>query len=285
MQRCLKKIPGYVRNIIDDHSVITMDEHISREICIHGKEWDALHEGYFSDTKIACPLIEKIEDAISKSCPEVIVDLGGGTGYLLSQLLPRCLKTDIRLVNLDCSEAQLEMARSRGLHVLRGSIDSFRRTDIDREARSFLYIMRSVLHYYGKTGLIPVLRHIRSQAREGELFVHQTASFANNMESACMNLLYKKMHTIKWYPTVQELYGCLMNTGWSVLSVSCAGTLQLTSHDLAKRYKLGEHDVRQICDEVTTKVGEMEKVFSLCEGGFCAYLHYRIYVCAAAPLL
>jgi SAM-dependent methyltransferase len=262
-----------------------MDEQINREICIHGKEWDTFHEGYFSDTTIACPLIEKIEDAISESCPEVVVDLGGGTGFLLSQILHRGLKKNIRLVDLDCSDAQLEIARSRGLHVLKGSIDSFTRTDVDKGAQRVLYIMRSVLHYYGKTGLTPVLQHIRGQAREGELFVHQTASFAHNVEAACMNLLYKKMRTLKWYPTVQELSSCLIDTGWSVLSVSPVGALQLSSHDLAKRYNLDTRDVRDICDEIMTEVGEMEKVFSLCEGGFCAYLHYRIYVCAAAPLL
>ena len=261
-----------------------MDEQIDREICIHGKEWDTFHEGYFSDTSIAAPLIDKIEDAIRESCPDIIVDLGGGPGFLLCQILRRSLKNDVRLVNLDCSDAQLEIARSRGLHVLQGSIDSFRRNDVGQEERRFLYIMRSVLHYYGQQGLIPVLRHIRSQSREGELFVHQTASFEHTREAACMNLLYKKMHTIKWYPTVQELSGCLLNTGWSVLSVSHVGALPLRSHDLEKRYHLDKRDIRDICDGITTKAEEIDKVLSLCEGGFCAYLHYHIYVCAAAPL-
>ena len=262
-----------------------MDEQVNREICIHGKEWDSFHEGYFSDTTIAFPLLEKIEYALSESCPDVVIDLGGGTGFLLSQLLQRGPGKNIRLVDLDCSDAQLEIARSRGLHVVQGSIDSFARTDIDSGAQRVLYIMRSVLHYYGKTGLIPVLRHIRSQAREGEFFVHQTASFAHNEEADCMNLLYRKMRTFKWYPTVQELSSYLMGTGWSLLSVSHAGALPLYSHDLAKRYNLDTHDVRDICNEIMTGVGEMENVFSLCEGGFCAYLHYRIYVCVAAPLL
>jgi len=258
-----------------------MDEQINRELCIHGKEWDALHEGYFSDTKVAGNFIKKIEDAIGSSRPTIVVDLGGGTGFLLSQLLNRGLRNNIRLVNLDCSDAQLEMARSRGIHTVKGSVDSFQRADIDQDGR-FLYIMRSVLHYYGQNGLIPALRHIRSQARDGEFFVHQTASFENDTGSACMNLIYEKMRTAKWYPTIGELSGCLMRTGWSVVSVSPVGALQLTSGDLAKRYKLDEYDIRHICDEIKTKFGEMEHVFSICDGGFCAYLHYRIYVCAAA---
>jgi hypothetical protein len=259
-----------------------MDEQVNRELCIHGREWDLFHEGYFSDTSIAGVLIDRIKDAVDTSHPEVIVDLGGGTGFLLSELSQHDLSSDIRLVNLDCSDAQLEMARSRGIDSVHGSIDTFRRSDIDKGRKKFLYLMRSVLHYYGRNGLIPTLRHLRSQATEGELFVHQTASFENNMGSACMNLIYEKMRTAKWYPTIQELSSCLMRTGWSVLSVSPVGALPLTSRDLAKRYKLDERDVRNICDEITTKFGEMEQVFSLCEDGFCAYLHYRIYICAAA---
>jgi len=261
---------------------MSMDEHIDRETDIHGEHWDALHQGYFSDSEIACPLIDKIEDAIRESRPEVIVDLGGGTGFLLNQILSRGLKGGIRLVNLDCSGAQLKMALSLGLNVLQCSIDRFRRNDIDSEATRFLYIMRSVLHYYGKTGLIPTLRHIRSQASEGELFVHQTASFANTAEAACMNLIYEKMRTGKWYPTVGKLFDCLTTTGWSVRSVSSTGTLSLTSKELARRYKLNEREVGDICDEITKKFGETGKVFSLCEGGFCAYLPYHIYVCVAA---
>jgi hypothetical protein len=261
---------------------MSMDEQINREIGIHGREWDSFHEGYFSDTNIAGTLIDRIKGAINTSHPEVIVDLGGGTGFLLSELSQHDLSSDIRLVNLDCSDAQLEMARSRGIDSVHGSIDTFKRGDIDEEGRRFLYIMRSVLHYYGQNGLIPALRHIRSQAKEGELFVHQTASFDHATDAVCMNLVYEKMRTIKWYPTIKDLSRCLMNTGWSVSSVYPVTTLPLTSQDLTRRYKLDERDLRHICDDITKNFGEADNVFRLCEGGFCAYLHYRIYVCTAA---
>jgi len=258
-----------------------MDEQVNRELCIHGKEWDSFHEGYFSDTSIAGVLIDRIKDAVATSDPEVIVDLGGGTGFLLSELSQHDLSSDIRLVNLDCSDAQLETARSRGIDSVHGSIDTFRRSDIDEGRKKFLYIMRSVLHYYGRNGLIPILRHLRSQAKEGEIFVHQTASFEHEMDAVCMNVIYEKMSTVKWYPTIQDLSKCLTSTGWSVASVYPVFSLPLTSHDLARRYKLEERDVRYICDEISRKFGEMDNVFRLCEGGFCAYLHYRIYVCTA----
>lgn len=258
-----------------------MEEQINREVGIHGKEWDLFHEGYFSDAKIAHALIQKITDAINVSPPEVIVDLGGGTGFLLSELSQQGLSSTIRLVNLDCSDAQIEMARSRDIHSVCGLVDNFRRSTIDMENNRFLYIMRSVLHYYGRDGLIPALRHIRSQAKEGEVFIHQTASFDHAMDAVCMNLIYEKMRTNKWYPTIEELSGDLTNTGWSVTSVAPVLSLPLTSQDLARRYKLDEGDVQQICDDITKIFGEKDNVFSLCEGGFCAYLQYQIYVCTA----
>lgn len=258
-----------------------MEEQINRELCIHGKEWDSFHEGYFSDTGIAGVLMSRIKDAVATSHPEVIVDLGGGTGFLLSELSQHDLSSDVRLVNLDCSDAQLEIARARGIDSVHGSIDTFRRSDIDEGRKQFLYIMRSVLHYYGRNGLIPILRHLRSQTKEGEFFVHQTASFEQAGDAVCMNLIYEKMRTNKWYPTIEELSRCLMSTGWSVASVYPVVSLPLTSHDLARRYKLDEGDVQHICDEIMKKFGEMDNVFRLCEGGFCAYLHYRVYVCAA----
>jgi hypothetical protein len=62
-------------------------------------------------------------------------------------------------------------------------------------------MMRSVLHYFGKDGLRPVLRHLRAQAKPGEYFIHQTASFERVRDANCLNNLYAMMRTQKWYPT------------------------------------------------------------------------------------
>ena len=261
-----------------------MDEQIDRERGIHGREWDSFHEGYFSNVHIAHALIDRIKDAIAVSHPEVIVDLGGGTGFLLSEVSQHGISRDIRLVNLDCSEAQLEVARMRGINSVCASIDTFMRSDIDEKDKRFLYIMRSVLHYYGQNGLMPALKHIRGQAEEGEIFIHQTASFDHAIDAVCMNLIYEKMHTGKWYPTVDDLSKDLMNTGWSVASVVPIVSLPLFSQDLAKRYKLDKDEVQQICNDIMRTFGEKDNVFRLCEDGFCAYLHYRIFVCTAAAL-
>ena len=63
-----------------------MKNQIARELNIHGESWDNLHGGYFSDPDIAAPLLNKVRELIQETSPEMIVDLGGGTGYLLSQL-------------------------------------------------------------------------------------------------------------------------------------------------------------------------------------------------------
>ena len=99
-------------------------------------------------------------------------------------------------------------------------------------------MMRSVLHYFGEAGLLPVLLHLHSQAREGEIFVHQTASFEDKRDAACLNALYRHMHSDKWYPTVSELESSMTKAGWRVTDMSPAPALLLTSDDLARRYAL-----------------------------------------------
>lgn len=44
-----------------------------------------LHGGYFSDPATARPLVETAKGIFAKSPVNVIVDLGGGTGFLLNQ--------------------------------------------------------------------------------------------------------------------------------------------------------------------------------------------------------
>ena len=90
-----------------------MIDPVGKEANIHGKEWNALHDGYFSDPAVAAPLIEKVRDAIPISKPEVIVDLGGGTGFLLRELIRNNIAAGIQLVNLDVSPKQLEVVSDK----------------------------------------------------------------------------------------------------------------------------------------------------------------------------
>ena len=263
-----------------------MDEHIDKEAAVHGQPWDALHGGYFSDPAVAGPLVETVRKAVAEYRPDVVVDLGGGTGFLLSQLAAQ--GTDIKLVNVDCSHAQLAVAGQAGISCLRGSVPEFTRRDAAPEGERLLLMMRSVLHYFGQNGLSPVLGHLRSQAKDGERFVHQTACFEEKGDAACLNALYQKMGTGKWYPTIGQLRTRLADAGWRQADAGSERTgthpappLELTSEDLAARYGLSRDDVARIGAEMTEQFGETAGVFELRPDGFTAWLHYRICACAA----
>jgi len=210
----------------------------------------------------------------------VVVDLGGGTGFLLSQLAWHGAAAGLTMVNVDCSSAQL--AAAGGVSSVCASVGEFQRCDIADADRRVLYLMRSVLHYAGQDGLSSLLCHLRDQTLDGEYFVHQTASFGREEDAACLNALYDHMRTGKWYPTASELKNRLAESGWRTLAVTAAPALLLTSDDLARRYGLAEEEIRYIRDETAAEFGQTDNIFRLTPSGFRAWLPYRIYTCVAA---
>jgi SAM-dependent methyltransferase len=259
-----------------------MTDQIKNEEGVHGTHWNAVHGRYFSDSHVAAPLVEKIKDLAGKSRVEMIVDLGGGTGFLLSQLLAAGVGTRVSLVNLDYSAPQLGVAMKTGISCIRGSVDSFLRQEVGPQEKRFLFIMRSVLHYFGEKGLRPVLRHLRSQAKPGEYFIHQTASFRRQQDADCLNELYQMMRTQKWYPTVDFLCECLKEEGWQVIEVLPVLPLRLACNDLVERYHIDQNGVLHIIDRLSINSLISDEVFKKTDYGFCAFLHYWIYVCTAA---
>lgn len=258
-----------------------MNEQINREESVHGKQWGELHGGYFSDHGVALPFVKRAKELVLKSRADVVIDLGGGTGFLLSQLAGQGLCEGLTLVNLDCSDVQLAPAREAGITCVRALVTDFCRSDVGPEDKMFFFIMRSVLHYFGEAGLLPVLRHLHSQAREGEVFVHQTASFEDKRDAACLNALYRHMNLDKWYPTVSELEGSVTKAGWRLTDMLSAPALLLTSDDLARRYALQMADVMRIRNVMAKEFGKQTSVFGVLPNGFWAKLHYRIYTCVA----
>jgi SAM-dependent methyltransferase len=259
-----------------------MNEQIKREERVHGKHWGTLHGGYFSDPEIASPLIQTVREFAKKSGVDALVDLGGGTGALLSLLLAEGIDPNIALINLDASDAQLEIAAKNGLSCVRGSVNSFLRGDAGADEDTFLFMMRSVLHYFGQEGLGPVLRHIRTQMQPGEYFVHQTASFRHQHDADFMNELYQCMRTPKWYPTVDNLCDCLSREQWRVLEVLPGPPLPLPVEELQMRYDLSNDDLLRIHKRLSRLPDASQDVFKKTENGFCAALHYWIYVCTPA---
>jgi len=261
---------------------MNIDEQISREIGVHGQQWNSMHDGYFSDPVIARPLIAAITKYLSGSDTDVIVDLGGGTGFLLLQLIAQGVTSNIKAVNLDCSAIQLDAMEKSGISCINGLISDFSRNDLVTPDKKVFFIMRSVLHYFGKDGLITVLHHIRNQVETGEMFIHQTACLESAVEAQCINVLYQEMGTPKWYPTISEMRDRMAIANWQEIDICPAPTLKLSSIDLGRRYGLDSQALVKICSRVMEKFGEIDNVFHLVQDGFVAYLPYRIFVAKAA---
>jgi hypothetical protein len=260
---------------------MNIDKQINREMGVHGQQWNSMHEGYFADAVIARPLIDTITQHLSGSDTDIIVDLGGGTGFILLELIANGLTTHVIPVNLDCSATQLDAMKKSGISCINRLISDFSRNDLVTSDKRVFFIMRSVLHYFGKEGLIPVLRHIRNQARAGEMFIHQTACFESAEQARCVNFLYQEMGTPKWYPTISELSESMVHTNWQVIDICPAPPLKLSSVELGQRYGLDSQSMIKIGERLMEKFGKIENVFQPAQNGFVAYLHYRICVIKA----
>ncbi|MCE5325450.1 MAG: class I SAM-dependent methyltransferase [Planctomycetaceae bacterium] len=262
-------------------------ESIRREAAVQGAAWQSMHGGYFADAAIAAPLVAAIAQAARHHPPAVLADLGGGTGFVLEQALAQRCLDGAALINVDLSPRQLEQSRHRRIVQLYRSADAVTRDDLGAGSGRLMLVMRSLLHYFGRQGLRPFLQHVRSQIRTGEILVHQSACFVAARDAECLNDLYRRMRTEKWYPTLDALREALEQTRWQVLDVQAAPPLPLTGADLARRYQLTAGDVETIGRELTDRFGHMDGVFepgpTPGNNAFTAYLHYHIFTCAARP--
>lgn len=259
-----------------------MNPSIGSEEAIHGRRFSEVHGGYFADPLVAGPLVDTVESAALGQRPNVIVDLGGGTGYLLTQMTSRLAGSNARLINIDCSGSQLAVSGGAGINSLALSVRDFKRCDIAGANERVLFMMRSVLHYFAEEDLLTLLAHLREQALKDEIFVHQSASFEESDDAACINALYRRMRTGKWFTTVGDMEDRLKHAGWNVRVSFPAPTLHLASNDLAVRYGLNGHDLDCIRDAMKVEFGERPGLFECSPAGFSARLHYRIYTCVAS---
>jgi hypothetical protein len=256
-----------------------MNAHLGTEQVVHGTRWHTLHNGYFANPEIAHPLVQA---ACSVLAPDdVVVDLGGGTGFLLTQLASACAHLPAALRNLDCSAAQLAQTQGADIIPVHATIHDFQRATVARDDQRLFLLMRSVLHYVGRQGLPALLGHLRAQAKPGEYFVHQSATFREDTDAICLNTLYQLMRTNKWYPTVPAVTDELQQSGWQVLRTTPAPTLELHHDDLALRYDLSPADRTAIRRQMQQHFGSNHPVFHLTPDGFQADLHYHIFVCVA----
>jgi SAM-dependent methyltransferase len=255
---------------------------IDLEAGIHGPQWDGFHEGYFGDASIAQPLVEIAGRALQAQRPTVVVDLGGGTGAVLRQLLSYDPLGSVRFVNVDISPPQLAQCSDPRIQALDISAARVTREDLRVGNGHLMFIMRSLLHYFGPDGLAPFLQHARSQMRAGEVFIHQSACFERPRDAECLNRLYQLMRTEKWYPTMGHLTAMLEAADLKVHQACPAPPLALASSELMERYRLEAEELPSIRDELLGEYGAVPGVFEPGGEGFVAWLHYVIFTCEAA---
>lgn len=254
---------------------------VPKEECIYGNRWNTIHNNYFSDPKVASPLIEVIKNAIKTNQPHVIADLGGGTGFILKELSKQ-KEISSRLVNVDSSPLQLSECIDERIINLQASVDKISRSQIlQTNEDELMIIARSILHYFGYSGLRPLLRHIRSQLMEGEIFVHQSACFEDAKDAECLNLVYKLMSTTKWYATIDNLKAILSDTGFRICDICPTFKLRLESRDLAERYKLSSQQKNLIRKEIEQRYGQKHELFTSSIDDFTVWLHYYVFTCKA----
>lgn len=249
---------------------------------LYGRRWNLVHEGYFSDPAVAAPFITAIEGAIRTSHPSVVADLGGGTGFIIAILAERDRQGGVAFLDVDSSHEQLAQARDPRISCIACSIPEVRRERLVRGSGTLLACMRSVLHYFGEAGLRPVLRHLRSQMRDGEYLVHQTASFTRERDQEILNRLYGGMDTGKWYPTLDELALALQDEGWEIEAAQEAPSLVLTMPELAQRYDIDPEALFYLGREILARYGPVPGTFTPTPDGFTAHLGYNIITCRAA---
>ena len=254
---------------------------IKLEEGIHGERWRTLHDGYFSDPEVASSFLDIIEDFIGISHPDVIADLGGGTGFILHELLRRQYLSRIRLVNVDVSPKQLCICNDKQISLIQASAYRFTRQQLQVENGKLMLIARSLLHYFDKFGIGHLLKHIRHQLKEGEFFIHQSACFQRSEDAECMNSIYHLMGTDKWYGTIYEMEVLLKDERWEICSTGPAPKIHLSSQDLSERYGLDPQEIELVQNEVESLYGQKPDVFIRNDAGFDAWLHYCIFVCKA----
>lgn len=261
---------------------LSENKSVSKEIKVHGRRFNSIFDGYFSDPEVARPLVEVVRRAIDDTHPQVVADLGGGTGFILEELLRRGLQ-GVRLVNVEASPKQLAACNDGRIVPLPTSVDRVTRRELQAEDVNvkILLIARALLHYFGCAGLDPLLRHLRSQLRPGEFFIHQSGAFACQQEADVINHLYARMESGKWFFTVDELKSRLEDAGFIVREILPAPSLGMSSSDLGERYELSPEQIASIGQEIEHLFGRNQDVFARNGGEFIARLHTCIFVCEA----
>jgi len=248
---------------------------------LYGENWNTVYGGYFSDPSSALPLVRAILEAAGETGAAAIADMGGGTGFLMSEVGREAGPGfGPRLVCVDAAQEQLDDCPDEVI-AIRSTVEAVERPMLVEGGQTLLLCMRSLLHYFGREGLAPELAHLRSVLLRGERMVHQTICFEDPDDQAPANLLYERMGTGKWYPLVGELASALEAAGLNVVAMEPAKSLPLESAELEARYGIAHEDMEAIGRELANRWPGPSRVIVPQETGFTTNLDYMVMTCLA----
>jgi len=259
-----------------------MGYEIKQESHVHGKSWEKQGLGYFSDAQIAKDYVAAIMRVAGSFKPSAIADLGGGTGFIFEQLIKAGIDKKIELVVIDESEPQLAVCKHPRITPIKGSFQSFKRSDIIDERGRLMLISRSVLQYAGFSGQKPWLAHVRSQMEPGEWFVHQPGCTEDAEASKALNRLFEQMGVDKWVPHKDALVQLLVETGFEITEDFPMPSVGMVSDELVYRYGFPADDLVPIEEELRRTCSDRPDMLTITPTGFIFNFPYRVFLCKAA---
>lgn len=222
---------------------------------IHGTKWSNVLEGHFFNKNVSFPFIKFITEKLVETTPDIVVDIGGGTGFLLNQLINNGIdeiKKDIKLINIDMSEIQITNIINKRIIGYESSAINFSRSLLDKnDDKKITFIMRYVLHYFGPNVIKDALTNIRSQMKTGELLIHHTLCTDTEEDGIVINYFYRNFAGIynkshKWIPSFQQIEELLNSSGFIIANVKNADLASYSQDILISRYKITKKDIDEI---------------------------------------
>lgn len=258
-----------------------MNYNIKREAHVHGALWAQQAAGFFSDPNMAEDYVAAIMRVANDYNPSAIADLGGGTGFILEQLVEAGLAENIKLVNIDESDSQLTMCKDPRITPMKGAFESFHRAGIVSKTGSLMLISRSVLQYGGIFKQKPWLNHVRGQMKPGEWFVHQSGCATDVEGALALDVLFEQMGVGKWVPHKEAFARLLVQAGFEITDDFPVPAMAMASEELAVRYGVAPDVIAQIGLDLRRTCTNRPDLVKFTPSGFAFNFPYRVFLCKA----
>ncbi len=259
-----------------------MNYEIEREAHVHGEQWARVAAGFFANPDMARNYVAAILRVARQAPPAAIVDLGGGTGFILEQLIQQGLAEQVRLVDMDESATQLALCRHPRITPIQGALETLDRRRILPEPGRLMLICRSVLHYGGLARQKAWLRHLRGQLEPGEWFVHQSGCALEVEHSLALDALFEQLGVDKWVPSKAAFLQLLEEAGFACEDVFPVPPVPMGRADLVMRYGATPEVMARVDDDLRRTCAGKPHIVEFTASGFIFYFPYLVFVCRAA---